>query len=79
MYASDQEKGICRVLGNLTNQSCVDSSAVSPVSPVLQEKQQQSVFTISGCTVNIYNAPVTTQGFANQQIVCKVPQNEEEN
>ena len=77
--SSDQEKGICCVLGNLTNQSCVDSSAVSPVSPVLQEKQQQSVFTISGCTVNIYNAPVTTQGFANQQIVCKVPQNEEEN
>ena len=76
VLSSDQEKGICHVLGNLTNQSCVDSSAVSPV---LQEKQHQSAFTISGCTVNIYNAPVTTQSFANQQIVCKVPQNEEEN
>ena len=72
----DQDKSICRVLGNITNQSCLDSSAVSPV---LQEKQYQSAFSISGCTVNIYNAPVTTQGFSNQQIVCKVPQNEEEN
>ena len=62
--SSYQEKGICLVLGNLTNQSCLDSSAVSPV---LQEKQHQSAFTISGCTVNIYNAPAyDTQGFANQ-------------
>lgn len=51
----DQERSICNVLANATNQQLPAGQAVC--STVMMP--QNTAFNISGCTVNIYNAPVS--------------------
>lgn len=74
--SADQEKEMCHVQGNVTNQHSQAAMSLPVLRPGLdicetQSMPQSSTFNISGCTVTIYNGLVIQSFNGKYNVLAK--------